>query len=294
MERLRDPPRRLDGRRHRDGERARLPPAGHEVFYSDDHGKTLAPASKDGFDITTAGLPYATLKGCVVGVGMPWVAPTPIAAVAPSAVLAVYPSVENVTVKGMDVARQVAVVVLVAVAGSDPTPIVIPLATIRAKAPDGSVILPALVTDTRAIDSPASMLYWLETTSRPGNPGTNEVKLVARYAMFADADNFPGKRRILSDGEGFKTKNVANFGFGDYMKGTFYYDDALKTRNFVAVWPQQKEDGTVKAFARIITFSDEPLQGPDFKRLGGGVKARSARGMPPLAAPCDTCREHKE
>ena len=224
-----------------------------EMYYSDDHGKTVGT----GFDIATPGLPPSALEGEIAGVGMPWMAPTPIAAVGPSAVLAVYPSVENVAVNRQAIQRQVAVVVLVSVPlTQDPKPVIAPVIIIRAAAADGSVILPSLITDTRAVDNPTSMLYWLETTGIPKTPGVDPTTLVARYAMFGGAGNFPGPTQLLSGSTGFQTTTVQHYGFGDYMRGTFYYDDELKTRNFVAVWPQQKADGKVKPFARIITFAD--------------------------------------
>jgi hypothetical protein len=172
---------------------------GTTLYFSDDHGNSIAPASASGFDVTDPGHPLAALQGTDTGVGPPFVAPTPIAAVGPSTVLAVYPSVEIVTVNGISISRQVAVVVLALVPlKEDPTPIIFVLKVIRAKAADGSVILPMFITDDRPLGNPASMLYWLETTSKPATPGTDPVTLVARYVMFAGTGAFPTEAKDLS------------------------------------------------------------------------------------------------
>jgi hypothetical protein len=268
---------------------------GTTVYLSDDHGKTFALVQTGeetphaGFDITTSGFPFSAL-GSEIGTAVPFVAPTALAALGPSSVLAVYPSVETKTVGGKPITRQVAVVVVIAVPKKEnAAPFLVPLKVIRAKAAEGSVILASFITDTRAVENPASMLYWLETTSRPATPGTDPVTLVARYALFAGPGKFPTASKYLSDNAGFQTKNLESHGFGDYMKGTFYYDDGLKTLNFVPVWPQEKSDGTVKAFTRIVTLADGQVSPPPTSKISGGKQAPRAKPSGGYA-PCDKCR----
>ncbi|HSY49188.1 MAG TPA: hypothetical protein VLC46_10285 [Thermoanaerobaculia bacterium] len=73
------------------------------------------------------------------------------------------------------------------------------------------------------------------------------------------------------------------------MKGAFYYDKALKTLNYVAVWPQEKPDGTVKAFARVISLSDSPKSAASTAPMSGAKAAPKAQPKPLSVAPCDKC-----
>ncbi|HEX8407700.1 MAG TPA: hypothetical protein VF883_02470 [Thermoanaerobaculia bacterium] len=260
---------------------------GTTIYVSEDHGKTIAPWSKSGFDITTSGFPLAAVQGTESGVGHPWVAPTPISTVGPSSVLAVYPSVETITVKGQAIKRQVAVVVVfIAPSGGDPAPLVLPLTIVRAKDPGGSVILPTLITEDRPLGNVASMMYWLETTGKPATPGTDPTTVIARYLYFGRPAEFPSPIKDLSDPAGFQTTTIDPFGFGDYMKGAFYYDQSKKTLNFIAVWPQQKSDGTVKPFVRVITMTDVPKNN---LALTGAKPAPKAVPSPKMVHPCEKC-----
>lgn len=260
---------------------------GTTIYVSEDHGRTIAPWSKAGFDLTTSGFPLAALPGSETGVGHPFVAPTPLATVGPSSALAVYPSVETVTVDGKPIQRQVAVVVLfIAPSGGDPAPVVLPLTIVRARYAGGSVILPTLITEDRPLGNVASLLYWLETTGKPATPGTDAATLLARYLYFGRPQEFPSPIRDLSDGAGFQTKTIAPYGFGDYMKGAFYYDASKKTLNFVAVWPQEKADGTVKPFVRVITLTDGPKKNI---ALTAAHAAPVAKANGKLVQPCEKC-----
>ena len=223
------------------------------IYWSDDKGKTLA-SPVEGYDVTYqypdvepgqpdphAGeqkkYPLAMLGSDVTGVGPTQAAVLSLARTGLNAALAVYPAVESVNVNGKQIDRQVAAVVWVLTKGPGQDPAVIPIKIIRAQAPEGSVLMATFIED----DSPGqnvatSLLYWLETASRPTGPtDTSAVKMLARYVLFSGI--VPTEERFLSEPEGWSLKNrIAYDAMGDYMKGSFYaHNDTL---NFVAVWPQ--------------------------------------------------------
>jgi hypothetical protein len=216
-----------------------------------------------------------------------------------NAVLAVYPTVEEVTIGSSTISRQVAAVVWVVTKGTNDCPTVVPMKVIRAQDPKGSVIFATFIEDDRSdAKNATSMLYWLETTSQPAS-GTN-TGMLARYMLFTNGI-FPGKEELLSTSGGWQVKNADPIAWlGDYMKGGFYFHDGKL--NFVAVWPQVSQTGTppqpnngqTQPYVRIISLQPPGSAAvPAAEEMPG---AKKAPGPPPVrsggtkkgAEPCPT------
>ena len=276
------------------------------LYYSDDKGKSLAISMADDgsgeekpsdrFDITfeypepLPGKPdphageqkkfvVGALQSDVTGVGPPGVPTLSLARTGLNAAMAVYPAIENVTVNGKQIERQVAAVVWVLTRDKDHGPIVVPIKIIRAQAPGGSVLMATFIED----DSPSqkvgtSLLYWLETVSPPASP-TEPIKMLARYLVFTGI--IPTKEEgLLSDAAGWEINNrKPQHALGDYMKGAFYsHGGAL---NFVAVWPQVPPTVASKdrsqVYMRLISFVPEGgVEQPSPEKMFGARPALRA------------------
>lgn len=306
------------------------------VYVSDDQGQTLSPETpwESPVDMSYRNeakqiLAVSVLPASTVGLGPPYVYPLSIAAVGPSAVIVVYPSQEAFYVEG-DLTdegfpkthlRQVAVVTML-LSPKGQSPSVIPITIIRAKSELGSVVMTGLITDNRAVDNPASLLYWMETTSTPWDPvGVNSITcawgtpvgVAVRYALFAGPSQFPGPIGTLSDPAGFQRcppqppvlPNLPAWSFGDYMKGTSYFDEQAGTVNFVPVWSQEVVPSVnahlVQPFARIIPVlvaKQETQKSADQNPAPAQPPAPAPRGRPAVRGvnqpSCDFCREGRE
>lgn len=265
------------------------------LHWSDDKGKTLASPT-EGYDVTFEypkidppqpdphegeqhKFPVGTLGSDVTGVGPPQGPVLSLARTGSNAAMAVYPAIETVEVDGTEIKRQVAAVVWVLTRGKDQDPIVVPLKIIRAQKEDGSVFMASFIED----DSPgqktaSSLLYWLETASRPTGPtDTSAVKMLARYIVFSGI--VPSKEGVLSDAGGWSIKNrTAYEALGDYMKGAFYsHNDTL---NFVPVWPQvpasSAAQNTSQVYMRVISYKPEAAVVPDAEKMFGARPATKA------------------
>ena len=244
------------------------------LHWSDDKGKSLA-SPEGGYDITfqypepAEGEPdphageqkkfeVGALQSGDTGVGPPGVPTLSLARTGLNAAMAVYPAIENVTVNGKPITRQVAAVVWVLTKGKDQDPVVIPIKIIRAQAAEGSVLMATFIENDSPDQSVAtSLLYWLETTSKPPN-ATDAVKMLARYVVFSGI--VPSQENILSDAAGWEINNRNVYAaLGDYMKGGFYAHGGVL--NFVPVWPQvpttQANKDTSQVFMRVISFTPE-------------------------------------
>jgi hypothetical protein len=169
-----------------------------------------------------------------------------------------------VSVNGKIITRQIACVVWVLTKGKDQEPLVLPLKVIRSQAPDGSVLLPTFIQDDRPnAGVRTSMLYWLETASRPESD-SEPVKMLARYVVFQGI--IPDTEKVLSDAAGWEMNNRTRYkAIGDYMKGSFYaVNDTL---NFVAIWPQVPP--TVVAKNRTQVYARISRSGPQAERRPG-------------------------
>ena len=173
----------------------------------------------------------------VTGVGPSQVPMLSLARTGLNAAMAVYPAIESVNIGGKQIDRQVAAVVWVLTRGKDQDAVVVPIKIIRAQAAEGSVLMATFVEDDRPNQKVAtSLLYWLETATRPTGPtDMSAVKMLARYVVFSGI--VPSQEGLLSDAAGWSLKNREPYdAIGDYMKGSVYAHN--DTVNFVAVWPQ--------------------------------------------------------
>jgi hypothetical protein len=249
------------------------------LYLSNDKGKSLAPntpADKP-FDVGLAQFP-ATSAGCdVTGIGSPFVYPLGIAAFGPSSVLVAYPSTEMVKIidsanNTRTVTRQVVVVQLVSTGNApEADPLVIPLEVIRAKTPEGSVVMSSLNTDSRPSGSPLSLLYWMETTQLSDSPCLKPTTIRARYQVFGLPFLFSHQQGDLSQSDSYihKPSPVAfdSWNFGDYMKGSSYYDDDAQSLRFVAVWAEERFSPAdpvypfkMKAVANVVSVPSLPVK----------------------------------
>jgi hypothetical protein len=268
------------------------------LHWSDDKGKSLA-SPEGGYDITFQYVdpipgqpdPHAgeqkkfeigALGSNDIGVGPPQAPTLSLARTGTNAAMAVYPAVENTTVNGKSITRQVAAVVWVLTKGKDQDPVVVPIKIIRATADEGSVLMATFIEDDNPDQKVAtSLLYWLETASKPAS-STDAVKMSARYIVFSGI--VPSQESILSDAGGWETKNRTVYdALGDYMKGAFYSHAGML--NFVPVWPQVPSTSTTKdtsqVFMRVISFTpDVNSVQPAAEKMVGARPAKRAAISP--------------
>lgn len=250
------------------------------LWWSDDKGTSLSSATPSdapfdvGYHTDKENFPAAAvgLECSDTGAGPPWIYPLAVGAAGPSAIFVAYPSFETVAVGNKSVKRQVLVVTLVTVPVNNPdaVPIVMPVGVIRAKAQSGSVIMSSMITDSRAVGNPISLLYWMETAGRPNSPCTDPVTVSARYTMLRAQAPLMGEPADLSDSAGFALHlpspvDPTHWSFGDYMKGSSYYDAVAKQLRFIALWSQEDpggafgSPGAMSPHLRIVSIDAPPL-----------------------------------
>lgn len=284
------------------------------LWWSDDQGASLASATPIGapFDVgyhtAKERFPAAVLQCSDTGAGPPWIYPLAIGAAGPSAIFVAYPSVETATVDGRSVKRQVLAVTLVLVPMKpDAVPMVLPVGVIRAKAPSGSVIMSSMITDSRGVGNPASLLYWMETAGRPKSPCVDPVTVSARYALLGVQSPLMSDPADLSDPAGFALHmpspvDPTNWSFGDYMKGSSYYDAAAKQLRFIPVWSQEDPGGAfgapgaMRPHLRIASIDAPPAgTGSDsLTNLMGSPQAKPAVRARPVTGKTEPLDRERE
>jgi hypothetical protein len=258
------------------------------LYYSDDHGRTLASATGWDVSFTDAGgqaamctwppgAPFTDPAGKLepgTGAGQPAVTDVTMVRIADDAVLVGYPAIEQATdSSGSSFERGVEEIVLVTTfpASSGTAPTVQPVTTIRSAGPRGSVLQATFIADERPLSGPRlAMLYWVETDDLPAG---GRVGMHARYSVFRGALDFDSPR-LLGSSAGWTETRTASQSRGDYMKGGFFVSDAGV--NFAATWPESSQ-----IHGRIITLA------PAFSLPRR--TARPALGTPSPKPACDDC-----
>jgi hypothetical protein len=260
------------------------------LYYSDDHGKTLA--TQAGYDVSFKDASGVAAQctwppGPAIGAGQPGVTPATMVPIAENAVLIGYPSTEPATdAAGNSFTREVEEIVLVITSNQDP--IVLPLLTVRAAGPRGSVLQATLVGDEQPAATHVAMLYWAETDDLPLDA---MVTMHARYIMFFNALDWDGPHLLGSEAGWLETRTGSQ-SRGDYMRGAFFYTkgDLLNPGghlNFAATWPESSQ-----LHGRILTVGQPPRQLPlSAAAMKNAQVAPQAPAPSPTAPkpPCDNC-----
>jgi hypothetical protein len=273
------------------------------LWWSDDKGGSLSaqtPADAPfamSYRTEKESFPSDALQCAETGVGPAYVYPLAIAAAGPSAVFVAYPAVETVVVDQTPVRRQVLAVTLAIVTLNQekPVPILVPVGVIRAKAPTGSVVMSSMITDSRAVGNPTTLLYWMETAGPPASPCTDPVQMTARYALLGVQAPMLGKPADLSDPAGFALHlpspvDQKNWSFGDYMKGASYHDAAAKQLRFLPVWSQEDPGGSfgspgaMRPHLRVVSIDAPPaaVAGDAIAKLAQSPQAKPAMRAKPV------------
>jgi hypothetical protein len=250
------------------------------LYYSDDHGRTLA--APEGYDVSfkDAGGVAAQCTmppGPSIGASQPAVVPATMTAIGDNAVLIGYPATEPATdAAGNAFARGVEEIVLVITSGGDP--LVVPLATIRAAGPRGSVLQATLVGDEQPTATHVAMLYWVETDDLPLD---EKVTMHARYMVFFNAFATDGPHLLGSEGGWIETRTQGP-SRGDYMKGGFFASGG--ELNFAATWPESSQ-----LHGRILTVGPPSPKGSTAALKDAKVALKASPVSPASLTPCNDC-----